>query len=101
MRSGSEAKRGDTVRNLTTGETRTMYCASNSGRIVVSTDGCSPGEKWERWNVGVVERFDAFSKDELAWIVVALAWARSYCAKKDDPTLIALFDESAKAINAA
>lgn len=48
---GSEAKRGDTVRNLTTGQILTVTGTTDTGRLIVDT-----GAKWERWNVEVINR---------------------------------------------
>ena len=53
MISGANAVRGDTVRNLTTGEVGTMDGYSQFGRIIVKLDtGARP--KWEWWECEVL-----------------------------------------------
>ena len=49
MISGANAVRGDTVRNLTTGEIGKMTDSSQWGRIIV--DGV---KRWERWDIEVI-----------------------------------------------
>lgn len=48
--SGASACSGDRVRNLTTGEERTVKCATSTGRLVL----LGTSQLWERWNVQVV-----------------------------------------------
>jgi hypothetical protein len=49
VHSGASAKRGDTVRNLTTGQVMQVIGTTNSGRLIVDS-----GAKWERWSVEVL-----------------------------------------------
>ena len=49
-RSGASARSGDRVRNLTTGEERTVAGATNSGRLIL----VGTSQLWERWGCQVV-----------------------------------------------
>jgi len=53
-RSGSEAQRGDTVRNLTTDRLGVVTGYSQFGRIYVELHNPDGTATWERWNVEVV-----------------------------------------------
>jgi hypothetical protein len=56
---GADARRGDIVRNLTTGHTGIVTGSSQFGRLIVKirTNGQTT-VKWERWNVEVVAQFE-------------------------------------------
>lgn len=43
------AKRGDTVRNLRTGQILQVIGTTDDGRLIMDT-----GERWERWSVEVL-----------------------------------------------
>lgn len=55
--SGSEARYGDTVSNLTTGQIGVVIGTTNGGRLLINTLSGDPAAKadqrWERWNVTV------------------------------------------------
>ena len=40
------------------------------------------------------DRWRGFAHQEMLWIVLALAWARTQTAERDDPVLVALFEEA-------
>jgi hypothetical protein len=56
--SGADAKRGDIVRNLTTGRVGTVTGSSQFGRIIVAVSGGGE-QKWERWDTEVLAQFEA------------------------------------------
>lgn len=58
MRSGAEAQRGDTVRNLTTDRLGVVTGSSQFGRIIVELQNPPGTAKWERWDVEVVRLAD-------------------------------------------
>lgn len=54
MASGCDAKRGDIVRNLTTGYVGEVTDTMNSGRLRVKMPVTGAIESWERWNTEVL-----------------------------------------------
>lgn len=55
--SGSEARYGDTVSNLTTGQIGVVIGTTNGGRLLINTlsgdQAAKADQRWERWNVTV------------------------------------------------
>ena len=70
--SGASAKRGDIVRNLTTGAVGNVTGAKQDGRLIVATthearerakrEARAYGEAWERYNVEVLAEFQGVTK---------------------------------------
>lgn len=47
-----------------------------------------------------MNRFSDFTRREIMWITLALAWARVDCIQGDDPVLVDLFHEATDAVKA-